>query len=237
MDNKTSRIVCIVQARMGSVRLPGKMMKEILGKPMLFYVLNQLKFCKQINQVVLATSTLPDNDAMCDYAKKLGYEVFRGSEDDVLDRTLQAAKKFRADIIVRVTGDEPLIDPKITDEVIKDHLKSGADYTSTKIRRIMAQGMDSEVFATDVLEEVAEIATSDYDREHVTPYIYNHLNDFHINAYEPSNKKRIYPEDQRPILTVDDQKDFDFVTIIIKQLYKEGKPILLDDIIAFLKKA
>ncbi|MBN2459182.1 glycosyltransferase family protein [Candidatus Woesearchaeota archaeon] len=230
------KVVAIVQARMGSKRLLGKMMMEIKGKPLVFYLLHQLKFSKQIEKVVLATSTLAENDSLAEYARRMGIEVFRGSEDDVLGRYLEAARKFKADIIVRITGDEPLIDPQITDDVIKDHLKKKADYTSTKLERIMSKGVDSEVFSIEVLEKVGRLAKSDYDREHVTPYIYNHPELFKINAYKPSNPKKIYPLEQRPVVTVDDANDFNLVKGIIEELFNEKKPILLGDVIKLINK-
>ena len=159
MNNKP-KMIAIVQARMGSTRLPGKMMKKINGKPMVFYLPEQLKYSKLIDQVVIATSVQPENDEMYEYLKSIGVEVFRGPEDDVLKRFVMVAEKYKPDIIVRITGDEPLIDPFLVDKVIQEHIDSGADYTSTKeykkgeYIRTVPMGLDSEVFSTQGLMKI-----------------------------------------------------------------------------------
>ena len=230
-EGYAGKVVAVLQARMGSSRLPGKAMKPILGRPMIYYCFHQLSFSKEIDKVVLATSTLPENDVLAEYAGSLGYDVFRGSEDDVLGRYLLCAKEHQADIIVRITGDEPLIDPFITDEVIQFHKKSGADYTSTKISRTLPQGIDSEVFSMDVLAAASQEAMSEYEREHVTPFIYANPGRFRIVGYESR-------EFRNPdlVLTVDEKIDFERVERIIAALFREGFPITVKEVLEYMEK-
>ena len=231
------KILAIVQARMGSTRLPGKMMKQINGKPMVFYLPEQLKYSKLIDQVVIATSIQPENDEMFEYLKSSGVEVFRGPEDDVLKRFVMVAEKYKPDIIVRITGDEPLIDPCLVDKVIQEHIDSGADYTSTKeykdgeYIRTVPMGLDSEVFSTQGLLKVDKIGTTDFDREHVTPYFYMHPNEFKVHVYKnkPDYKGK-------PVITVDNAEDFEFVKEVIETLYSEDKPITMNMVLDFVKK-
>lgn len=236
MKNKL-KIIAIVQARMGSTRLPGKMMMRINGKPMVFYIPEQLKYSKLIDEVIIATSVQPENDEMYNYLKSSGVEVFRGPEDDVLKRFVLVVEKYKPDIIVRITGDEPLIDPFLVDKVIKEHLKSGADYTSTKeykdgkYIRTVPMGLDSEVFSAKGLLRIDKIAKTEFDREHVTPYFYMHPKEFKVHVYK--NKPDYKGE---PVLTVDNQEDFDFVKGIIEHLYTPKKPITLKQVVAFIKK-
>ena len=162
------RVVAIIQSRMGSVRLPGKMLMPILEKPMIFYLFSQLKHCRELDSFILATSTNAENDPLADFASSQGVPVFRGSEDDVLSRFLEASRAYGADLIVRVTGDEPLIDPFIVDEAVRQHLALGADYTSTKIDRTIPQGLDVEIFSFAVLEKIAQLSDTPYEKEHET---------------------------------------------------------------------
>jgi spore coat polysaccharide biosynthesis protein SpsF len=232
MKQAKNMVIAIVQARMNSKRLPGKSMKEILGKPMIYYTFYQLKFSKLIDEMMLATSTQPENDEMARFVSTMGVKVFRGSEDDVLGRFVEATKGYGDDcVIVRITGDEPLIDPAIVDAVIKDHLKKQADYTSTKIIRTIPQGMDLEVFPKKVLLKTAELANADFDKEHITPYIYNHPNDFKIYAYQSKKEFSI-----KPVLTVDVIEEFELIRKIIEGIYKEGKPMKSSQILNFIKK-
>ena len=141
-------IGCIIQARMGSKRLPGKVMMRVdKQNPSIFYTLNQLKFCKKINEIVVATSTNKEDDMLVDYLEKNKINIFRGKFDDVLDRYYQCAKEKHYDNIVRITADCPLIDPVIVDSVIDKFEKSKVDYTSNVHPRTFPDGYDVEVFS------------------------------------------------------------------------------------------
>ena len=163
--------IAIVQARMGSTRFPNKVMRLITGVPMIELLLNRLSKARRINKVVLATSTEPRNEPLVDHVRKLGYEVFQGSESDVLDRYYQAAKPHQPDTVVRITGDCPLIDPDLVDQVIAAYEAQGVDYLSNILPPSYPDGLDTEVFSFRVLEQAARQAVKPDDREHVTPFL------------------------------------------------------------------
>lgn len=165
------KVVAIIQARMGSTRLPNKVMKLIGGKPMIEILLSRLSKSKEIDQIIVATSVDPRNKPLIDHVEKLGYQCFVGSESDVLDRYFQAAKANDADIVVRVTGDCPVIDAGLVDECIQKFRRSKVDYLSNTIPPTYPDGLDTEVFSFSVLEVAAQKAIKSFDREHVTPYI------------------------------------------------------------------
>jgi len=165
------KVVAIVQARMGSTRLPGKVMKPIGGTPMIQVLLTRLARARRIDQIVVATSSDPHNLDLQKHVQNLGYVCFAGSEQDVLDRYLQAAYFVQADVIVRITGDCPLIDPLIVDEVIERFFAIRADYVSNIDPPTYPDGLDTEVFTRDALERAGRETTDSFDREHVTPYL------------------------------------------------------------------
>jgi glutamate-1-semialdehyde 2,1-aminomutase len=165
------KTVAIIQARMGSTRFPNKVMRTICGTPMIGLLLARLKKSKLVDQIILATSEDPRNDPLAKYVRDLEYTVFRGSEDDVLDRYYRAAKEAKADLVVRITGDCPLIDPVIVDEVIAKFLDSDVDYASNIEPPTYPDGLDTEVFSFQALEAAWNHAKAPEEREHVTPFI------------------------------------------------------------------
>lgn len=195
------KIVAIVQARMGSMRMPGKVLKKIVGKRAIEILLTRLSHSELINEICVATSNNVENDILCDEVTKLGYRIVRGSETDVLARYQYAAERTNADIIVRITGDCPAVDPTLVDKVIGLLLKSNVDYTSNIDPPTFPDGFDVEVFTKKSLEAAHRDATSDFDREHVTPFIrngnfiklnFNNLNDtsnLRLTLDEPSDLK------------------------------------------------
>lgn len=228
-----TQVVAIIQARMGSTRLPGKVLKLILGKPMLERMIERVKLAKFIDQIVVATSTKPQDDPICHLADKVNLHYFRGSEVDVLDRFYQAAKKFSADIIVRLTGDCPLIDPKIIDQVVSMRKSYGADYASNRsINKAVPSGMDAEAFIFKALQAAHHQATSSFDREHVTPFIYYHPRQFKLVAVSGSKKK----QKQQWHLSVDEPKDLKLVRSIYSRLYHYNPRFELSDIINLLER-
>lgn len=232
MEKITLRTVIIVQARMGSTRLPGKVLKTILQKPMLAYELERLKKCKLAADVVLATSDDPENQKLCSVCQQLSIPHYVGSEDDVLGRYLMAAKEAQADLIVRVTGDCPLIDSQIVDAVIAFFLKEPHrfDYVSNTLKRTFPRGMDVEVFSRKALEKAAREANLPSEREHVTPYMYQHPNLFNIGSFESS------PDHSQLRLTVDTLEDFELIEKIITALYPHNKNFRYADILNVLKQ-
>ena len=199
------KIVAIVQARMGSTRLPGKVLKKIVGIPALEILLKRLSRSKLIGEICLATSQNIENDQLCDAVEEMGYRVVRGSETDVLQRFYDAAVATSADIIVRITGDCPVIDPYLVDQAIQKFLDSDADYVSNVDPPTFPDGLDIEVFSMQALLTATLSATSEYDREHVTPFIRNG------NFKRINLKNAIDTADLR--LTLDEPDD---LTLLIK---------------------
>lgn len=165
------KIVAIVQARMGSTRLPNKVMKPIAGVPMIELLLSRLAQSKQVEQIVLATSTDERNTTLVEHVQALGYICVRGSEADVLDRYLVAAHLVQADIVVRITGDCPLIDPDLVDQAIRQFKAQGLEYLSTGTPATYPDGLDTEVFTLQALERAGRESQDPFDHEHVTPYL------------------------------------------------------------------
>lgn len=165
------KVVAIVQARMGSTRLPNKVMKPISGTPMIELLLSRLAKAKSIDQIVLATSTDERNTPLVAHVEKLGYTCVRGSENDVLDRYLMAARQAKADIVVRITGDCPLIDAELVDKAIEKFKSTGADYLSNTSPATFPDGLDTEVFSLQALERAERESHEPFDHEHVTPYL------------------------------------------------------------------
>jgi spore coat polysaccharide biosynthesis protein SpsF len=164
------RIVAIIQARMGSSRLPGKVLTDIGGATMLAQVVRRLRAAQRIAEVVIATSTAADDDTVVCEAGRLGASVSRGSETDVLSRFLGAARAYRADAIVRVTADCPLLDAGVVDQVI-EALTDEVDYASNTHERTYPRGLDAEALHRDTLERIARLGTSPAAREHVTAFV------------------------------------------------------------------
>jgi spore coat polysaccharide biosynthesis protein SpsF len=217
-------IGAIVQARMGSTRLPGKVMKEVLGRPLLFYLLERLKRSKLIEKMVVATTDSQVDQPIVDYVENLGIQVFRGDEEDVLDRYYQAAKKYNIDTVVRITADCPLVDPKITDEVIRYYLEH-QEYDLVRTGPTYPEGFDTEVFSFESLETAWKEARLKSEREHVTSYIWKNNNMFKV-------KTLVFAQDLSYLrITVDEKVDFEVVKLILENLYREGEVFYLEDIL------
>ena len=230
-NKKTKKkISAIVQARMTSTRLPGKVLMDIEGKPMLWHILNRLSFSKILDDIILAIPDTKPNNILEKFDKDNGVKYFRGNEEDVLFRYYKAAKKFKCDIIARISADNPLIDPQIIDLVVKKHLISSADYTSNDLKKTFPLGLDVEVFNFKVLEKAQKEAKEDYQREHVTPYIYKNPEIFKIQNIKAERRLR-YLEIR---LTVDTKKDLRLIREIYKRLYKPKKIFYTEEIINLL---
>jgi len=167
------KIVALVQARMGSTRLPGKVLKSIVGKPMIELLLTRLSQSNELDEIVVATSDKDQNDQLQSVVESLGYQCTRGSEKDVLGRFYESAKSVNADVIVRITGDCPLVDPVLVDECIEGFKQFQVDYFSNTNPATFPDGLDIEVMSFDSIERANEETNSEFDREHVTPYIRN----------------------------------------------------------------
>ena len=165
------KVVALVQARMGSTRLPGKVMKPIAGIPLIELLLSRLSQAEEVDQIVVATSVDERNQSLVEHVRKLGYACEQGSEDDVLDRYVQAARAHQADVVVRITGDCPLVDPALVDEVIRCFKAAGVDYFSNINPPTYPDGLDVEVCTFQALEQASQETSKLFDREHVTPYL------------------------------------------------------------------
>ena len=165
------KVVAIVQARMGSTRLPGKVMADIGGRPMIEFLLTRLSRTAGLDEVMLATTDAASDAPMADHVRSLGYSVYRGSVDDVLDRFYQAALHAQADVAIRITGDCPLVDPGVVEAVIAAFRENDVDYASNAAPPTYPDGLDVEVFSFAALEQAWRETTPGYDREHVTPYL------------------------------------------------------------------
>ncbi len=229
---KKPHVTAIVQARMGATRLPGKVLKKIMGKPMLELQLERLKHSREIDEIVIATSTNSVDQKIVNWAHKIRQEVYRGSETDVLDRFYQAAKKYQANIIIRLTGDCPLIDPNIVDQTIKAFIKGDYDYASNVHVRSYPRGMDTEVMSFSCLETAWKKAKSKYNREHVTAYIYSHPDKFRLKEIIAPTK--LHRPELR--LTVDEIDDFRLINKIYETLYSQNPNFSLTEIIDLFNK-
>lgn len=226
-----NRIVAIFQARVGSTRLPGKVLLPIAGKTLLEHVIERVSRSQFINHVVVATSTKEPDQAIIAVANRCGVGGFAGSEEDVLDRFYQAAGQFQAKIIVRITADDPFKDPEVIDKVIGCYLgfKGDIDYVSNTIKPTYPLGLDAEVFSFTALEKAWRETKEPYDREHVTPYLYRHPEIFKLANVEND-------EDLSHLRwTLDTEADLKFIQEIYKRLYREGRIFLMKDILALLR--
>lgn len=167
-----TNVVAIIQARMGSTRLPGKVLANIQSRPMLWHVVERTRAANSVNRIVVATSTGPADDVIADFCHEHGFNCFRGSEKDVLDRYYQSAREYRPDAVVRITSDCPLIDPEVIDQTVQAFLAETSDYASNSIVCSFPRGLDTEVMSFAALEAAWREATADYQRAHVTPYFY-----------------------------------------------------------------
>lgn len=218
---------------MGSTRLPGKIMKKVLGKPLLEYQIERVRRSKFINQLVIATTTKETEQPIIDLCERLSVNYYRGSEDDVLSRYFEAANEYDAEVVVRLTSDCPLIDPHIIDEIITKYLTNNGiyDYVSNTIERTYPRGFDVEVFSMKSLEQSFLEAKDTVEREHVTPYIYHHPDKFKLAFF----KHRVDLSTYR--LTVDTVEDLDVITRLITALYERHKEcFILEDIIHLLQE-
>lgn len=221
-------VLAILQARVSSTRLPGKVLKPVLGKPMLLMQIERVQRSKLIDQLLIATSNHISDDQIEALCRENQVLFYRGSLNDVLDRFFQTAKLYNPSYIVRLTGDCPLADPLIIDRVIDFHLKGNLDYTSNVVDRTFPAGLDVEIFRFSCLKQAWEEAELPSEREHVTPFIYKHPERFKIGSF--INKKDL----SGFRWTVDEEPDFQLITKIYEALYPINSNFDTEDILAFL---
>ncbi len=223
-------ILAIVQARMGSTRLPGKVLLPAAGKPLLLHLLERLSHSSLLDKIVVATGDTPADKKLAEEVTSWGYQVFIGSETDVLDRYYQAWKPLQAETVVRITGDCPLIDPQVIDAIIQQfkEAKGSLDYIVTALS--WPDGLDAEVFKGVLLERAWREASLQAEREHVTPYIRNHPEWFEKAEF-------CCPQDltdQR--WTLDEEQDYRLIKAVFEGLYNPEKLFLMQDVLDFLSQ-
>ena len=222
----------MIQARMSSSRLPGKVMKPLVGKPMIEHILKSLSNSKKISDIIVLTSTNKQDDVLVNYLKENNWEYFRGDENDVLNRYYKAAEKYDADYIVRITADNPLIDHNVVDEVIEKAIESKVDYAANDLVKTYPLGYRVEIISRKTLNEIERIAKDSLSREHVTLYVIKNKERFKvINVNAPKSLR--HPGWR---LTVDAIEDFNLIEKIFQNLYSKNKSIKYKEVAEFLLK-
>jgi spore coat polysaccharide biosynthesis protein SpsF len=223
--------LAILQARMSSTRLPGKVLADLAGAPMILRQIERLRRSTLLQRIIVATSVQATDDPLADVLDAAGVPVFRGSLDDVLGRFMGAIQAFGPTrTVVRLTADCPLADPVLIDQTLALHLRSGADYTSnTPARRSYPKGLDVEVFEAVALKVAAAETSDPYDHEHVTPFLYRHPERFRIAGLEQA-------ADEGDVRwTVDRPDDLAFVRAVYAGLHAANPAFTSDDVRAFVR--
>lgn len=226
------KVIAIIQARMGSTRLPGKVLNKVQDKPLLEYQIDRVKKAKTIDEIVIATTTKDNDNQIVDLCKRLSLPYYRGSEEDVLSRYYESAAKFQADVIVRLTADCPLIDPDVIDKVVNAYLESLEyyDFACNTLVRTYPKGLDTEVMTFKLLKQIHEEAKEIFYREHVTNYIYHHPEKFKILNIQNDFDASVHQ------WTLDTEEDFLLIQKIIQELYPNNKHFSFLDVLEILEK-
>ena len=226
------KTAAIIEARMTSTRLPGKVMCPILGKPMLELLIERLKHADTLDEIIIATTTNKEDNIIEELSETLHVGCYRGSEDDVLDRVLHAAVTSNIDLIIEITGDCPLIDPGVIDTLVQIYLSGQYDFVSNTLKQTYPNGLDTRIFSTETLKKVASLTDDPVDHEHVSLYIYEHPEIFSLYNHESDLLEKYW--DLR--LTVDTIEDFALISTIYEKLYITNPNFRLPDIITLLEK-
>jgi spore coat polysaccharide biosynthesis protein SpsF len=225
------KFIATIEARMTSSRLPGKVLLQASGIPLLEHLVNRLRAVQSIDGIVLATTTNDSDDPLEEFARQMNINCFRGSELDVMERVIRAASSVNADVIVEITGDCPIIDSEIVEQAIRIYKYNNADYVSNAIIRSFPDGMDVQVFSLDTLVKSFQMTNNPLDHEHVTLHIRNNPEIFnHINLIAP-------PEMHWPELglTLDEISDYNLLKFIIEYFEKINPKFTCLDVVRFLR--
>jgi len=229
------RVIAIIQARVGSKRLPGKSIADLAGKPLLYRFIERVKRAKTLNKVVLATTEKAEDNILADIANELGVSFFRGSENDIVDRYYQTAKKFKADVVVRLTADNPVIESSEIDRIVEHHLQSNNDFSSNTHNfdnNGYPDGIGAEVFNFKTIKKLWEITKNPSHREHPHSYIYENRDMFKVGTIK-------CPEEfSRPDLKleVNTSEEYEFIKAIYEYCYTRKKDFHITDIIEWYDK-
>lgn len=220
----------IIQARCGSTRFPNKVFALINGKPLLWHVVNRLKYATKIDDIIVATTVSEKDDKIEEWCKENNVHCFRGSEENVLNRYYSASEAFSSDYVVRITADDPFKEPKVIDAVITKLIEGGYDHVTNNLPPSFPEGLDCEAFKKSALDRSEKEAETAFEREHVTQYIYHHPEIFKIgNVSNPENLSYLR-------WTVDKEVDFEMVKAVYAHRHPANKGILLmDEILDILK--
>jgi spore coat polysaccharide biosynthesis protein SpsF len=224
-------ILAAIQAKMDSTRLPGKVMLPLLEKPVIYRIFERLKFSRKLDEICISTSIDSSDDIIANYAKENGIKCFRGSDKNLVDRHLSAAKFFNADVIVRITSDCPVIDPTIVDELLEIYNKNpSVDFLSNTKVRTYPVGLDVEVMPKKTLERLMKISESqEFYEFFISNYIYKNPKDFTSIGIQLKNPNVLR-------WTLDHPEDYEFIKKIYSNLYKPGNIFLMNDIFELLQK-
>lgn len=221
-------VASVIQARVGSTRLPGKVLYPLDGRPAIEHVITRVSGANSVDDVVVATSKEAPDKVIAQYVPEFGAEVIRGSESDVLSRFDRAVKRYDPEIIVRITGDCPLVDPEVIDKVVETLESTSADYVTNILKRTFPRGLDVEAFTTDAFDDLYREATKPHHREHVTPYFREHPGVFNLeNIHSKSVYDRVRTQDRADLrLTLDEADDYEVLRRIYENVpYDEILPV------------
>jgi len=221
------KVVAIIQARMSSSRLPGKVLMPLANKPVLAHIVERLSYCKMIDKIVVATTNEVSDDLVADYCDNNNIDCYRGSLEDVLDRYYQTAKIHHANPIVRITGDCPVIDPVVVDAVITGYLSG--EYDCYGLGGEFPDGLDCTVFSFSAIEKAWKEAKLQSEREHVGPYIENNPHLFRNGALE------LFQGLSQQRWTLDELNDYELLSKIFNELYRLDSPFLTHEILQFIQ--
>lgn len=225
------QIDIFIQARMGSTRLPGKILKSVLGRPLLFFLLERLKGVKKASSCTILTTTHPLDDITEDFCNEYGVPYYRGPEENVLKRYYEAACEKKSDAIIRITADCPLMDSTVVDQLIDVYVNNFPkyDYVSNALERTFPRGLDIEIFSFNALEKAYFSAQDLQEQEHVTLYMYRHPELFSL-------KNVSLPEDfSQYRLTVDTPEDFTLIQLLLEELYPKNPHFTMQETINLLQ--
>ncbi len=221
-------ILAIIQARMTSQRLPGKVLLPVLGDPLILHLLKRVKKSKKIDEIVVAIPDTPHQTSLEKVVLESNVPIFRGNEEDVLARYYDTAKEYQAKVILRITADCPLIDPSIIDEVISAYEEIECDYASNVAPRTYPKGLDTEVFSWNSLEKAHHEAKTPFDREHVTPYLRE-------SGLFKTRSIKVTPNYSHLRWTLDYESDYFFIKNTFEKIYPKNPNFLMNDVLDFLK--
>jgi spore coat polysaccharide biosynthesis protein SpsF len=223
-------IVGVLQARMSSTRLPGKVLKPLAGEPMILRIVERIRRSRELDQLIVATSVDPSDDPLVRVLGDAGVTVRRGSLADVFSRFLAVADEFDPDVVVRLTGDNPFVDPEVIDRIVREHLASGADYTSNSLTRTFPRGLDVEAVKPAALRSLATRELQPDEREHVTIGVYRRPDEFRLHqvTQEPDRSELRW--------TVDLPEDFAFAEAVYDRLYATTPAFGQADVLALLER-